>query len=64
MYFTTENCPHHAKVSAVVSRAKLQACVSYYNVSLTDVRPASSRPFMDRQAPNLVGRSGVDAERG
>ena len=37
---------------------------SYYNLSLTDVRPASSRPFTGRPGPNLVGRSGVDAEMG
>ncbi len=27
--------------------------ISYYNLSLTDVRPASSRPFTGRQGPNL-----------
>ncbi len=29
---------------------------SYYNLSLPSVRPASSRPFLDRRAPNLVRR--------
>ncbi len=36
--------------------------ISYYNLSLTDVRTASSRLFMARPGPNLVRRSGAGAE--
>ena len=36
---------------------------SYYNLSLMSVRPPSPRPFMDRWAPNLVGRSGAAVDR-
>ena len=35
---------------------------SYYNLSLTDVRTASSRPFTGCPGPNLVGRWRTEAE--
>ncbi len=41
----------------------LQLFKSYYNLSLPYVRPPSPRLFMDRQVPNLVGRSGAHANR-
>ena len=35
---------------------------SYYNLSFTDVRTSSSRPFTGQPGPNLVGRWRVRAE--
>ncbi len=39
-------------------------CISYYNLSLTDVRTSSSRPFTGRPGPNLVRRWRTYAEMG